>query len=105
MGAIPSPTLPIPYDAIIRFCEKHRLRRFALFGSVLRNDFSPHSDVDILVEFDPNAVPGWEFYGDWVTELSTLFGRPVDIGTFDSLRPWLKQRIQDEMLVIYERIE
>ncbi len=53
----------IPFSAveITAFCEKHRLRRMWLFGSVLGDDFSPDSDVDVLVEFDPDHVPGWEF--------------------------------------------
>ena len=57
---------PLPnldHDTIAAFCRKHRIRRMALFGSVLRDDFRPDSDVDVLVEFEPGATPGFGFFG------------------------------------------
>lgn len=95
--------LPIPYAALADFCHRHHIVRMWLFGSVLRSDFSADSDVDILVEFDPEHVPGWEFYGSWPDELAAIFQHPVDLGTPNSLRPWIKPDIMAEAQVIYER--
>ena len=51
----------LPRDAIARFCRQHHIRKLALFGSVLRDDFGADSDVDVLVEFEPGRVPGLRF--------------------------------------------
>lgn len=95
--------VPLPYDKIAAFCEQHHIVRMWLFGSVLRDDFSPESDIDVLVQFHPDHVPGWEFYGSWAEELAAILGHPVDLGTPDSLRPWVKSRIMASAKVIYER--
>ncbi|HET9984515.1 MAG TPA: nucleotidyltransferase family protein [Longimicrobiales bacterium] len=79
-----SPRIPIPYAALADFCRRHHIRRLALFGSVLREDFGPESDVDVLVEFEPGHTPGLAFI-DVQDGLSTLFGRPVDLLTFRSV--------------------
>ncbi len=97
--------IPIPYDALREFCERHHIVRLWLFGSVLRDDFRPDSDVDVLVQFDPDHVPGWAFYGTWVEELETIWGRPVDLGTPGSLRPWIKAELMADAKLIYERPE
>lgn len=97
--------IPIPYTAVAHFCEKYHIVRLWLFGSVLRDDFTPESDIDVLVEFDPQHVPGWEFYGDWTEELTAIFGRCVDLSTPGSLRPWVKAAIMANAQVIYERPE
>ena len=70
----------IPEDRIADFCRRHHIRRLALFGSILREDFSPASDVDVLVEFHPGQTPGWEFF-DLESELSQILGRKVDLNT------------------------
>src|SRR5690606_12055739 len=97
--------IPIPYQALAAFCEAHHIRRLWLFGSVLRDDFTPESDVDVLVEFDPAHIPAWEFYGAWTQALSRLFGRSVDLSTPDSLRARIKPRIMASAEVIYESSE
>jgi uncharacterized protein len=97
--------IPIPYDELRAFCEKHRIVRLWLFGSVLREDFGPESDIDVLVEFDPDHIPGWEFYGRWPEELEAIFGHPVDLGTPDSLRPWVRPQVMSNAQVVYERPE
>jgi len=71
---------------LAEFCQRHRIRRLAVFGSVLREDFGPGSDIDILVEFEPDVRLGLEFF-DNQGELATLLGRPVDLLTADSIRP------------------
>ena len=66
--------------ALARFCRKHGIRRLALFGSVLRDDFGPDSDVDVLVELHAGRVPGLAFF-EMQAELSELIGRKVDLNT------------------------
>ena len=70
----------IPSERIAAFCERWRVAELALFGSVLRDDFGPDSDIDVLVEFEPGRTPGLRFIG-MADELSDLFGRPVDLLT------------------------
>ena len=67
-------------DAIADFCRRWRVTKLSLFGSVLRDDFSGESDIDVLVEFEPGGVPGIKFVS-MASELSILFGRPVDVLT------------------------
>lgn len=95
-------TTPIPYAEITAFCEKHRIVKMWLFGSVLRDDFAPESDVDVLVKFDPEHVPGWEFYS-WGKELEKIFGRPVDLTTPDALSKYIRKKVMRSARVIYER--
>ncbi len=66
--------------AITELCKRHHVRRLALFGSVLRDDFRPDSDVDVLVEFEPGKTPGFGFI-TIQDELSDLLGRKVDLNT------------------------
>ena len=79
-----SPRLHIPRDEIAALCRKHRIRRFSLFGSVLRDDFNAHSDIDVLVGFGSGEKPGFRFV-TMATELSRLFGRRVDVLTRSSV--------------------
>lgn len=74
------------------FCRRHRIRRLALFGSVLRDDFRPDSDVDVLVEFEAGARVGWDFIAIQ-DELAGLFGRPVDLLTTGSIRPAYRNEV------------
>ena len=69
--------IEIPKERIAEFCRRHHIRRLSLFGSVLREDFRPESDVDVLVEFEPGHVPGLAFF-DIEEELSQMLGRRVD---------------------------
>jgi hypothetical protein len=69
--------IDIPYDEIVAFCERHHVRKLSLFDSVLRDDFAPDSDVDVLVEFEPDAIVGLKFIA-MQRELSNLVGREVD---------------------------
>jgi len=83
-------------------CRKHRISKLALFGSVLRDDFGPESDVDVLVEFEAGHVPGFFGLHRIACELATLFGgRNVDLLTFRSLNPLLRDRILAEAEVQY----
>ena len=71
----------IPKDALAAFCRKHGIRRLSIFGSALREDFGPESDVDVLVEFEEGRVPGLFGFAGMELELSELFGRDVDLVT------------------------
>ena len=82
------------------FCRRHRIRKLALFGSVLREDFGPDSDVDVLVEFEPGHVPGLAFV-DMETELSNLLERKVDLNTAGFLSPYIRDEVMAEAEVQY----
>lgn len=71
--------IEVPKEKIVEFCRKWRITEFALFGSVLRDDFRSDSDVDVLVTFAPDTQ--WRFYHllDMKDELEAIFGRPVDV--------------------------
>jgi uncharacterized protein len=71
--------IPIDREAIAEFCRRHHVRELALFGSVLRDDFRPDSDIDVLVEFETDAVVGLNEYLDMQDELASLFSRQVDL--------------------------
>ena len=89
---------------ITAFCKRNGIRRFAFFGSVLRPDFGPESDVDVLVDFDPESVPGLLGIARMERELSGyLAGRKVDIRTREDLSRYFRQRVVDESEVLYVR--
>lgn len=92
----------IPQTELEAICRRYRVRRLALFGSVLRADFRRDSDVDILVEFEAGARIGW----DIVTledELADLLGREVDLNTPASLSDTFRQQVLQTAWVLYER--
>ncbi len=76
-----NPHVSIPKDRLTAFCRTHGIRRFAIFGSALRDDFGPDSDIDVLVEFDPDRTPGLLGFVSLEAELSDLFDRDVDLVT------------------------
>ena len=87
------PDVPISPAAIADFCRRHRIRRLSLFGSVLRDDFRPDSDVDVLVDFDPDVSFGFKIF-DIEAELSQLLGgRKVDMVNENYLNRRLRHRI------------
>jgi uncharacterized protein len=88
--------LPISQDDVAAFCRKHHIRRFAFFGSVVRDDFGPESDVDCLVEFQEGHHPGW-YIVDLEEEFSRLVGgREVQFVNPKYLNRHLKERILAE---------
>jgi predicted nucleotidyltransferase len=90
----------IPHDRIAELCRRHRIRKLALFGSVLRSDFGPDSDVDVLVEFEPGHTPGFGFIAIQ-DELSTLLGRRVDLNTANSLSRYFRDEVVRDAGVLY----
>ena len=97
-----SPKVPIDRQRLADFCRRHHIRRLALFGSVLRDDFGPHSDVDILVEFEPGKVLGFGMV-DLEDELSALVGRKVDLHTPGSRSKYFRDRVVREAQDQYVR--
>jgi predicted nucleotidyltransferase len=93
--------IEIPEEKIAEFCRRKHIRKLALFGSVLRDDFKPESDVDILVEFEPGHTPGLAFI-TMQEELSEILGRAVDLNTPDCLSPYFRQEVLDETEVLYD---
>ena len=93
--------IDIPKDKVAAFCRRHHIRRLALFGSVLRDDFTPDSDLDILVEFDEGHTPGWAFFG-MQDELSAILGREVDLNTPGFLSRYFRDQVIREAVVAYE---
>jgi hypothetical protein len=73
------PDLRFAEQAVADFCRRHRIRELSLFGSATRDDFGPESDVDVLVDFAPDAVPTLSEIVTMGEELTALFGRPVDL--------------------------
>ena len=92
--------IDIPMEQIAQFCRRNRVRRLALFGSVIRDDFRPESDVDVLVEFEPGYAAGFVFF-QMRRELTAMLGREVDMHTAASLSPYFRQEVLDEAEEIY----
>ncbi len=92
--------IKIPQDEIAEFCQRHHIRRLALFGSVLRDDFDPDSDVDVLVGFIPGHVPGFSFFA-MQDELSGLLGRRVELHTPKFLSRYFRDKVQAEAEIQY----
>ena len=95
----------MPYASLDRgkiadFCRKHHIRKLSVFGSALRHDFGPDSDLDVLVEFEPGHVPGLAFF-TMERELSEIMGRKVDLNTPQFLSRNIRDRVQAEAEVQY----
>ncbi|HEY3376416.1 MAG TPA: nucleotidyltransferase family protein [Armatimonadota bacterium] len=88
-------------QTIAEFCRRHHIHKLAFFGSVLRDDFRPDSDVDVLVEFDPAYVPGLFGLLRMQREFSQLVGREADFRTPDDLGQFIRTRVLAEAAVQY----
>jgi predicted nucleotidyltransferase len=97
--------IPIPYAEVAAFCRKWRIKELALFGSVLRDDFRPESDIDVLVTFLPGVSWLWGGYSEMAEELGAILGRKVDLvsrpGIEQSRNPFLKKNILGNVESIY----
>jgi len=94
--------LGVSRGQIADFCDRWKIVEFALFGSVLRDDFRPDSDIDVLIRFAPQ--PGWHLFHlmDMQRELETLFGRDVDLLEKEELKnPYRRAEILKTHQVIY----
>lgn len=92
---------PLSREKLEDFCRKHHIKKLALFGSVLRPDFRPDSDIDVLVEFEAGHVPGFGIV-EMENELSYLVGRKVDLRTPNDLSPYFREQVVREAKVPYE---
>ena len=95
--------IPIPRRKLTAFCQRYPIRRLALFGSALREDFGPQSDVDVLVEFLPGARISFFELTTMEMELGDILGRRVDLRTPEELSRYFRQEVLDRAEVLYER--
>lgn len=92
--------IDLPFDDVAEFCRKNSIRRLALFGSVLRDDFAPESDVDVLVEFEPGTRVGLRFFA-MEQELTELVGRKVDLNTAGFLSRYFRDEVLRQAENVY----
>lgn len=92
--------ISIPEETIRDFCQRHKIKNLAFFGSILGPDFKPESDVDVLVEFEPGYVPGFEFFS-MQEELTEIIGRQVELHTPNFLSPHFREDVIKEAQVLY----
>jgi predicted nucleotidyltransferase len=90
----------ISKEKIAEFCRKHYIRKLALFGSVLREDFRSESDVDVLVEFEPGHAPGLAFFS-MEEELSEIVGHKVELHTPQFLSRYFRNRVMADAEIQY----
>lgn len=93
--------IEIPTDKVAEFCRRHHIRKLAVFGSVLREDFGPDSDVDVLVEFELGHPVGLIRLAGIERELSELLGHPVDVNTPGFISPYFREEVLKEAAVEY----
>jgi uncharacterized protein len=93
--------IAISKSDLAEFCRKHHIRKMALFGSVLRDDFSAKSDIDVLVEFEPDHIPGLAFFAMEV-ELAKILGRRVELHTPAFLSQYFRDQVIIEAEVQYD---
>lgn len=91
----------IPRDKIVAFCQQNHISKLSLFGSVLRSDFKPDSDIDVLVEFMPEQKIGFFKLAGMEIELSEMLGRKVDLRTPGELSRYFRQKVLDSAQVLY----
>ena len=101
-----NPHIPVPRDRLASFCRAHGIARLALFGSALRSDFDPESDIDLLVDFAPGRTPGLLGLADMEMDLAAMLGRKVDLvprGGIEESRNYIRRKaILDSAKTLYE---
>ena len=83
------------------FCQVHHIRRLSIFGSALRGDARPDSDIDLLVEFDEGRTPGWLAFERLQMDLAEMLGTPIDLNTAGFLHPRFRDAVRAEAQVIH----
>lgn len=94
--------IDVPRNKLEDFCRRNHIRRLSFFGSVLRDDFSPESDVDVLVEFEPTARVGLITLAGIEIELTQVLGREAEIHTVKGLNSRFRQEVLAEAEVLYD---
>jgi hypothetical protein len=95
------PRFTIPKDLMAEFCRKHHIWKLSVFGSYLRDDFRPDSDIDFLVEFEPGHIPGLIRFAGMEIELSEILGRKVDLRTAQDLSRYFRDEVLAQAEVQY----
>jgi uncharacterized protein len=85
--------IEMPHDRIAEFCQRHRIRKLSLFGSALRDDFRPDSDVDLLIEFEEGATVGLIRLSAMEIELGEILGRKADLRTPNDLSRYFRDQV------------
>ncbi len=98
-----SERINITEEQIADFCQRNHIRKFAFYGSVLRDDFRPDSDIDVLVEFEPDQPIGLMEVVGMERRLSELMGRKVDLRTPKELSRYFRDKVIWEAETLYER--
>ena len=93
--------IDLPKKEIAEFCKRNHVQRLSLFGSVLRGDFRPDSDIDLLVEFDPDHIPGLIRLAGMEIELTGILGRKADLRTAEDLSRYFRQEVLNSAEVQY----
>lgn len=93
--------IDILMDELAAICRRYQVRELAVFGSALRDDFNEDSDIDLLVEFEPEARFGLFTFFALRDELSRLLGRPVDLGQKNSLEPTIRDSVLMTLQEVY----
>ena len=96
-----APGIVLPEAAIADICRRHQVRELSIFGSAVRGELRPDSDIDLLVDYFPSARPSLFDLIGMTDELSNLLGRKVDLGVKRALKPRFKDHILAEAHVIY----
>ena len=91
----------LPAEKIREYCATQPIRRLSVFGSAARNELTPESDVDLLVEYLPDAPVGYFSMARHMREFSEIVGRPVDLATPNSLSPYIRQAVLDSAELLY----
>jgi len=93
--------IKVNIEDIAHFCHRHHIRRLAFFGSVIREDFRPDSDVDVLIEFELNQEPGFFRLAAMERELSGILGRKADLRTAEDLSRYFRDEVVSNAEVLY----
>lgn len=98
-----TPRITVPQEKVADFCRRWKITELALFGSVLRDDFGPDSDVDVLVTFEPDYQWGWDELAAMIAELRDVFGgRRIDFVEKDAVvNPFRRHEIRTTAAVLY----
>lgn len=95
--------IEVSKEEIAEFCRRNRIRKLAIFGSALRDDFTPESDIDVIVWFDPEARVGFFELHDTEQQLVVILQRKVDLNTEQTLSKYFRERVLAEAEVLYDR--
>ncbi len=95
--------LNLSYEEWEKFCQKNHIQKISLYGSMLRGDFKEKSDIDLLVEFEPDQEPNLITLSGMELELEDRLGRPVDIRTPEDLSRYFRNEVLDSAEILYEK--